>query len=251
MILLWQLPLTIKMLTHGKYHISVSCKITELIVIIRALVMFPIIHWDSEINVMSVILSTSDKFLWPCFSQSNHTNINLTTLSHWGVWDWCTTTTDKQSIGKEKKQATQHQLGEKATNTHFHYKMVHYAATTLAINPEEMSHACGEYLCTHFKNMHKVAAALTGLKLTKVYSDLSNLKDHKQVFLFWWFSGGAGHASQEKQCKATQGCWSATMGMVSPMVGFRSLLDDNVFDNKVLKLGVFGIHVYFSTFQQT
>jgi hypothetical protein len=40
---------------------------------------------------------------------------------------------------------------------------------TLATNPEKMSYACGEDLHTHFKNMHKVAAALTSLKPTPTW----------------------------------------------------------------------------------
>jgi ribosomal protein L22 len=45
----------------------------------------------------------------------------------------------------------------------------------------------------------------TGLKLTKAYSYLSDVKDHKQVIPFRRFSGGVGRASQAKQFKATQG----------------------------------------------
>ena len=89
------------------------------------------------------------------------------------------------------------------------------------------SRARGEYLRTHFKNMREVAAALTGiaavtqrpsrpmlmklhcssagLKLTKAYTYLSDVKDHKQVIPFRRFSGGVGRASQAKQFKATQG----------------------------------------------
>jgi large subunit ribosomal protein L17e len=72
--------------------------------------------------------------------------------------------------------------------------------------------------------MREVAAALTGtshqrlmfassdsksenlgLKLTKAYSYLGDVKDHKQVIPFRRFSGGVGRASQAKQFKATQG----------------------------------------------
>ena len=85
------------------------------------------------------------------------------------------------------------------------------------------SRARGEYLRTHFKNMREVGAALTGgtfavasspheylsmhtgLKLTKAYAYLSNVKEHKQVIPFRRFNGGVGRASQAKQFKATQG----------------------------------------------
>ncbi|KAJ2977574.1 hypothetical protein NUW54_g11402 [Trametes sanguinea] len=96
-------------------------------------------------------------------------------------------------------------------------KMVRYAAAALATNPEKKtdassgafaaSRARGEYLRTHFKNMREVAAALTGLKLTKAYAYLSDVKDHKQIIPFRRFSGGVGRASQAKQFKATQGRW--------------------------------------------
>jgi hypothetical protein len=44
-----------------------------------------------------------------------------------------------------------------------------------------------------------------GLKLTKAYSYLADVKDHKQVIPFRRFSGGVGRASQAKQFGATQG----------------------------------------------
>lgn len=87
------------------------------------------------------------------------------------------------------------------------------------------SRARGEYLRTHFKNMREVAAALrgkpyvcvtcgrerlttsalAGLKLTKAYNYLGDVKEHKQVIPFRRFSGGVGRASQAKQFGATQG----------------------------------------------
>ncbi|TFK88208.1 60S ribosomal protein L17/L23 [Polyporus arcularius HHB13444] len=85
--------------------------------------------------------------------------------------------------------------------------MVRYAAAALATNPEKTSRARGEYLRTHFKNMREVAAALTGLKLTKAYAYLSDVSDHKQIIPFRRFAGGVGRASQAKQFKATQGRW--------------------------------------------
>ncbi|KAJ7935707.1 60S ribosomal protein L17/L23 [Mycena leptocephala] len=85
--------------------------------------------------------------------------------------------------------------------------MVRYAGAALATNPETTSRARGEYLRTHFKNMREVAAALTGLKLTKAYTYLADVKEHKQIIPFRRFSGGVGRASQAKQFKATQGRW--------------------------------------------
>jgi len=85
--------------------------------------------------------------------------------------------------------------------------MVRYAAVTPALNPEKTALARGEYLRTHFKNMREVAAALTGLKLTKAYSYLGDVQEHKQVIPFRRFNGGVGRASQAKQFKATQGRW--------------------------------------------
>jgi len=89
------------------------------------------------------------------------------------------------------------------------------------------SRARGEYLRTHFKNMREVAAALrgkpyvrvvygrerltaalAGLKLTKAYNYLGDVKEHKQVIPFRRFNGGVGRASQAKQFGATQGGFS-------------------------------------------
>lgn len=44
-----------------------------------------------------------------------------------------------------------------------------------------------------------------GLKLTKAYTYLADVKEHKQVIPFRRFAGGVGRASQAKQFKATQG----------------------------------------------
>ncbi|KZT37823.1 ribosomal protein L22 [Sistotremastrum suecicum HHB10207 ss-3] len=85
--------------------------------------------------------------------------------------------------------------------------MVRYAAAAVATNPQKTALARGEYLRTHFKNMREVAAALTGLKLTKAYSYLGDVQKHKQVIPFRRFAGGVGRASQAKQFKATQGRW--------------------------------------------
>ncbi|KZV86979.1 60S ribosomal protein L17/L23 [Exidia glandulosa HHB12029] len=85
--------------------------------------------------------------------------------------------------------------------------MVRYAAAALAPNPEKTARARGEYLRTHFKNMREVAAALSGLKLSKAYTYLADVQDHKQVIPFRRFNGGVGRASQAKQFKAVQGRW--------------------------------------------
>ncbi|KAJ3811865.1 60S ribosomal protein L17/L23 [Lentinula aff. lateritia] len=87
--------------------------------------------------------------------------------------------------------------------------MVRYAAADHATNPEKTSRARGEYLRTHFKNMREVAAALTGLKLTKAYTYLTDVTEHKQVIPFRRFAGGVGRASQAKQFGTTQGRWPA------------------------------------------
>jgi large subunit ribosomal protein L17e len=49
------------------------------------------------------------------------------------------------------------------------------------------------------------AATFTGLKLTKAYNYLGDVKEHKQVIPFRRFNGGVGRASQAKQFGATQG----------------------------------------------
>ena len=55
----------------------------------------------------------------------------------------------------------------------------------------------------------------SGLKLTKAYAYLSDVKDHKQVIPFRRFSGGVGRASQAKQFKATQGMLRRSGSVVS------------------------------------
>ena len=108
------------------------------------------------------------------------------------------------------------------------------------------SRSRGEYLRTHFKNMREVAAALrgkpyarvvygrerltalAGLKLTKAYHYLGDVKEHKQVIPFRRFNGGVGRASQAKQFGATQGGFSSWVTVVAsrftrPPRIFRSL----------------------------
>ena len=75
--------------------------------------------------------------------------------------------------------------------------------------------------------MREVAAALTGLKLTKAYAYLGDVAEHKQCIPFRRFSGGVGRASQAKQFKATQGALLATrlvrMLMLILCMSYRSL----------------------------
>ncbi|CAK5284100.1 unnamed protein product [Mycena citricolor] len=66
--------------------------------------------------------------------------------------------------------------------------MVRYAGAALATNPATTSRA-------------------RGLKLTKAYTYLADVKEHKQIIPFRRFAGGVGRASQAKQFKATQGRW--------------------------------------------
>ena len=44
-----------------------------------------------------------------------------------------------------------------------------------------------------------------GMKLTKAYAYLGDVKEHKRAIPFRRFSGGVGRASQAKEFKATQG----------------------------------------------
>ena len=72
------------------------------------------------------------------------------------------------------------------------------------------------------------AAALAGLKLTKAYQYLGDVKEHKQVIPFRRFNGGVGRASQAKQFGATQGgcsCWTVigVWRLTRPSCAFRSL----------------------------
>ncbi|KAF7365183.1 60S ribosomal protein L17 [Mycena venus] len=61
---------------------------------------------------------------------------------------------------------------------------------------------------SHFKQRESVGLMFaSGLKLTKAYTYLADVKEHKQVIPFRRFSGGVGRASQAKQFKATQGRW--------------------------------------------
>ncbi|KAJ2919190.1 hypothetical protein MD484_g1222, partial [Candolleomyces efflorescens] len=98
-------------------------------------------------------------------------------------------------------------LGRERARQPQDFKMVRYAAAALATNPEKTSRARGEYLRTHFKNMREVAAALSGLKLQKAYTYLTDVGDHNRVIPFRRFAGGVGRTGQAKEFKATQGRW--------------------------------------------
>lgn len=54
---------------------------------------------------------------------------------------------------------------------------------------------------------------MIGLKLTKAYSYLGDVSDHKQVIPFRRFAGGVGRASQAKQFKATLGMYFVCLGL--------------------------------------
>ena len=45
------------------------------------------------------------------------------------------------------------------------------------------------------------------MKLSKAYSYLQNVTEHKQVIPFRHFNGGVGRTAQAKEFKATQGRW--------------------------------------------
>ncbi|KAI8370370.1 50S ribosomal protein L22 [Radiomyces spectabilis] len=80
--------------------------------------------------------------------------------------------------------------------------MVRYAAT--AANP---SKDIERQKYSLFKNTHEVAAAIKGLKLSKAYSYLNNVKEHKQCIPFRRFNGGVGRTAQAKEFGTTQGRW--------------------------------------------
>lgn len=63
----------------------------------------------------------------------------------------------------------------------------------------ELCHANLRSLMTYLILIH------TGLKLTKAYTYLHDVQEHKQVIPFTRFNGGVGRASQAKQFGRTQG----------------------------------------------
>lgn len=58
---------------------------------------------------------------------------------------------------------------------------------------------------THFKNTREVAAAITGLKLSKAYKYLGDVQEQKDIIPFRRFNGGVGRAAQAKNHGTTQG----------------------------------------------
>ncbi|CAO3614786.1 50S ribosomal protein L22 [Cunninghamella echinulata] len=83
--------------------------------------------------------------------------------------------------------------------------MVRYAATPA--NPSKASQSRGSYLRVHFKNTHEVAAAIKGMKLSKAYTYLNNVTEHKQAIPFRRFNGGVGRTAQAKEFGTTQARW--------------------------------------------
>ncbi|RUP50385.1 50S ribosomal protein L22 [Jimgerdemannia flammicorona] len=67
----------------------------------------------------------------------------------------------------------------------------------------------GSYLRVHFKNTREVAAAITGLKLSKALTYLADVKEHKQAIPFRRFKGGVGRTAQAKPFGVTQARWPA------------------------------------------
>jgi ribosomal protein L22 len=122
-----------------------------------------------------------------------------------------------------------------------------YASAPLAANPEKSAKSRGEYLRTHFKNMREVAAALNGssfhpllvlfipsgplefssrssfstfvvnkgMKLSKAYTYLADVQEHKQIIPFRRYAGGIGRASQAKQFGTTKGSSCSSLSLLS------------------------------------
>ncbi|GJJ15548.1 hypothetical protein Clacol_009826 [Clathrus columnatus] len=67
--------------------------------------------------------------------------------------------------------------------------------------------ARAEHMRTHFKNMREVAAAISGMKLTKAYTYLGDVQEHKQAIPYRRFTGGVGRTGQAAQFGAVQGRW--------------------------------------------
>ncbi|KAI9310576.1 50S ribosomal protein L22 [Dichotomocladium elegans] len=87
--------------------------------------------------------------------------------------------------------------------------MVRYAATPANASKGKKEKKNNQRLAFFyvFKNTHEVAAAIQGLKLSKAYSYLQNVTDHKEAIPFRRFNGGVGRTAQVKQFKTTQGRW--------------------------------------------
>jgi len=74
-------------------------------------------------------------------------------------------------------------------------------------NPEKFAKARGEYVRSHFKNTREVAAAISGMKLSKAYAYLGDVQEKKQCIPFRRFDGSIGRTGQAKQFKTTKGRW--------------------------------------------
>ncbi|OZJ02156.1 60S ribosomal protein L17 [Bifiguratus adelaidae] len=83
--------------------------------------------------------------------------------------------------------------------------MVRYAATPAT--PEKAALSRGSYLRVHFKNTREVAAAITGMPLSKAYAYLDRVTEHKAAIPFRRFNRGVGRTQQVKVFKTTQGRW--------------------------------------------
>ncbi|CAO3590332.1 unnamed protein product [Absidia cylindrospora] len=83
--------------------------------------------------------------------------------------------------------------------------MVRYAAAP--VNTAKAAKSRGGYLRVHFKNTHEVAVAIQGMKLSKAYTYLSNVTEHKAAIPFRRFNGGVGRTPQVNQFGTTQGRW--------------------------------------------
>ncbi|KAG0042811.1 60S ribosomal protein L17 [Gryganskiella cystojenkinii] len=85
--------------------------------------------------------------------------------------------------------------------------MVRYAATPA--NSSKTALSRGSYLRVHFKNTREVAAAISGMKLSKALTYLADVKEHKQAIPFRRFNGGIGRTAQAKPFGMTMARWPA------------------------------------------
>ncbi|RUS18978.1 hypothetical protein BC937DRAFT_88110 [Endogone sp. FLAS-F59071] len=84
-----------------------------------------------------------------------------------------------------------------------------HSQTRILLSPTRPHDAPKSFLpsAQQFKNTREVAAAITGLKLSKALTYLSDVKEHKQVIPFRRFKGGVGRTAQAKPFKVTQARW--------------------------------------------
>lgn len=74
-------------------------------------------------------------------------------------------------------------------------------------NPSKVAKSKGSYLRTHFKNTREVASVLRGMKLSRAYSFLNDVKAHKQCVPFRRFAGSTGRTAQAKAWGTSKGRW--------------------------------------------